>query len=329
MKHLPFLDGWRGLAIAFLLIGHFFPVPGLNVGRIGVNFFFVLSGLLMARLLFVEQVPLKRFYQRRIARIFPAVYAFIGVMIMLYLVTGRELDWDETWRALLFVNNYHPGNADMPFGHIWSLSVEEHSYVVLSLAAVLVVKLRLRAAAACGVLALASALLAAAYSLYGKGGELYLLLLRSEAAAFGILGSAFLLVRLQSVTIPAIPGWVIAGLAGLGIVLHWWSLPPVMGAVCGIAAFALAVNLLPHAPGIAQRLLSFPPLCLLGTYSFSIYLWQQPFYLLTEHGKLDPFTGLALGVLSGCASFYLLERPARAWLNKRWDARRSALQSAG
>lgn len=329
MKHLPYLDGWRGLAIAFLLLGHFFPVPGLNVGRIGVNFFFVLSGLLMAQLLFLEQVPLKRFYQRRIARIFPAVFAFLSIMIALYLLTGQQVDWDETWRAALFVNNYAPGNADMPFGHIWSLSVEEHSYVVLSLAALLVARTRLPARHATAVLALATALVAAGYSLSAQGGQLYLQLLRSEAAAFGIMMSAWLLVRLHTVRMPRIPGWTIGGLVGLGLAMHWWSLPPVFPAVIGIACFALAVNLLPHAPGLAHTVLSFRPLCKLGTWSFSIYLWQQPFYLLAEHGKIEAWIGMVLGVIAGCASFYLLEQPARTWLNTRWNARRNALQSAG
>ena len=70
-RHIPYLDGWRGLAVAFLLLGHFFPVDGINFGTVGVHLFFVLSGLLMTRILFVQKVPLALFYQRRIARIFP------------------------------------------------------------------------------------------------------------------------------------------------------------------------------------------------------------------------------------------------------------------
>ena len=71
-----YLDGWRGLAIGILLIGHFFPVPGINLGAVGVNLFFVLSGWLMARLLFVQQVSSASFYRRRISRIFPAHFFF-------------------------------------------------------------------------------------------------------------------------------------------------------------------------------------------------------------------------------------------------------------
>ncbi|MER8439084.1 hypothetical protein NKH36_02770 [Mesorhizobium sp. M1312] len=50
---LAHLDGWRGLSIVLVLIGHFFPVPGINLGVMGVEFFFVLSGRLMAEILFV------------------------------------------------------------------------------------------------------------------------------------------------------------------------------------------------------------------------------------------------------------------------------------
>ena len=66
-QHFDYLDGWRGLAIIFLLIGHFYPVPGINFGHFGVNLFFVLSGLLMSRLLFVKSVPIPLFYKRRIS----------------------------------------------------------------------------------------------------------------------------------------------------------------------------------------------------------------------------------------------------------------------
>jgi peptidoglycan/LPS O-acetylase OafA/YrhL len=53
---LAYLDGWRGLSIALVLIGHFVPVPGINLGVLGVEFFFVLSGRLMAEILFIEHI---------------------------------------------------------------------------------------------------------------------------------------------------------------------------------------------------------------------------------------------------------------------------------
>ena len=46
LNRLDYLDGWRGLAIFFVLISHFYPVPSYNVGRFGVDIFFVLSGFM-------------------------------------------------------------------------------------------------------------------------------------------------------------------------------------------------------------------------------------------------------------------------------------------
>ena len=137
--HLSYLDGWRGLAIFSLLVGHFFPVPGINLGSFGVSLFFVLSGVLMARLLFIQQVPLPQFYKRRIARIFPAVLAFLAIVVGIRLALEQRVSWSEVGAAGIFINNYVVGvlgKEAMPFGHFWSLSVEEHSYIVLSLIAV-------------------------------------------------------------------------------------------------------------------------------------------------------------------------------------------------
>src|ERR1700761_7320849 len=55
MQHSILLDNWRGWAILLVLIGHFFETDGDSLGRLGVELFFVLSGRLMADLLFVKR----------------------------------------------------------------------------------------------------------------------------------------------------------------------------------------------------------------------------------------------------------------------------------
>ena len=57
LKRIAYLDGWRGLAIGLVLIDHFSPVCGIALGRMGVDVFFVLSGMFMANILFVKRVP--------------------------------------------------------------------------------------------------------------------------------------------------------------------------------------------------------------------------------------------------------------------------------
>jgi len=60
------------------------------------------------------------------------------------------------------------------------------------------------------------------------------------------------------------------------------------------------------------------PLRLLGGWSYSIYLWQQPFYKLAHHGMLSVAIAVVGGCAAGLASFYLVEGPARAALTRRW-----------
>ena len=81
VQHVPVLDAWRGTALVLLFIGHFFPIYRWDCGALGVELFFVLSGFLMGKILFVRKTPLKTFYQRRISRIFPAAYVFLFAML--------------------------------------------------------------------------------------------------------------------------------------------------------------------------------------------------------------------------------------------------------
>jgi peptidoglycan/LPS O-acetylase OafA/YrhL len=197
-KYLPHLDGWRGLAIGLLLAGHFFPVAGINLGALGVNFFFVLSGLLMGRILFIDTVPIPTFYRRRIARIFPLVYFFLAAIVLFYLASGKQVSWGEVLPAAGFINNYiREDHTTMPFGHFWSLCVEEHAYVVLSLVALGARARWFSARAAIGVALLCMVAIGLFYSLTYHGPDLYHeLWLRSEVSAFGIFVSAFVLLHL-------------------------------------------------------------------------------------------------------------------------------------
>ena len=325
---LPYLDGWRGLAICLLLLGHFFPLAGINFGAVGVNLFFVLSGLLMARLLFVDRVPFARFYKRRVSRIFPAVFFFLAAVVAAYLAIGRPVNWSEVGFAATFLNNYFPGRpgaADMPFGHIWSLCVEEHSYVALSLVALLVRRTGLNAAAAVGVLALLFAGCGIGYwaSYHGEHLE-FERWLRSEVMAYAIFASAFLFLLFHGRRMPATPWWSVPLLLALGVTLHWWSVPAPLRTIAGTGAFALAINLLANAPQRLHALFAFRPLRQMGLWSFSIYLWQQPFYLLTHRSGLPPAAAMALAIMAGIASFYLLEQPMRVYLNRKWTPPQTA-----
>ncbi|WP_137937126.1 acyltransferase [Chitinivorax sp. B] len=331
-KHIDYLDGWRGMAILFLLVGHFFPIRGINFGAVGVNLFFVLSGLLMARLLFVEQTPLAVFYQRRIARIIPAHLFFLTCLCTFYLVTSQAINWQEILAASLFIINYYPGTGAptaMPVGHIWSLAVEEHSYILLSLIALLVRRYRANPIMVIGGVAGCFACFGVMYWLIFSGRQLdFVMWNHSEVSAYGIFVSAGLYLWLRKRALPTLPMVLCPALVGVGILFHWWSVPAPVKLVCGVMAFALAVNLLMTMPAWMKQLMSMKWLRMMGIWSFSLYLWQQPFYMYANQTGFPKVLALGMAFVCGLASFYCIEQPIRRYLNNRWQQNsRVALQA--
>jgi peptidoglycan/LPS O-acetylase OafA/YrhL len=75
-------------------------------------------------------------------------------------------------------------------------------------------------------------------------------------------------------------------------------------------------------PTFFKKMLRFWPLGLVGLWSFSIYLWQQPlYYYATKGGDALTLFGLILMLLSiviGAAPFFWIENPTRKYLNENW-----------
>ncbi len=136
LSYLPALDGIRAVAVFLVIFYHFgfSRVPGGT----GVTIFFVLSGFLITWLLLRENekdgtISLKKFYRRRILRIFPAFYAYWLGLVLLMTVTGKTMVWPQAISALLYVTNYYNiifGDPNTGFSHTWSLSIEEQFYLL-------------------------------------------------------------------------------------------------------------------------------------------------------------------------------------------------------
>jgi peptidoglycan/LPS O-acetylase OafA/YrhL len=154
------LDGVRGIAILMVLVFHFrlaaavgpriwideFALKTSIAGWTGVDLFFVLSGFLITGILLDAKISGERyfrnFYSRRVLRIFPAYYLFLGaVLIALPLIglvghAARDALWDDSgWYAVYLANIQLPvdgrSGAEVSYaGHLWSLAVEEQFYLV-------------------------------------------------------------------------------------------------------------------------------------------------------------------------------------------------------
>jgi peptidoglycan/LPS O-acetylase OafA/YrhL len=138
-SYLPGLDGLRAISVIIVVISHFLMNPVWDKylpGAIGVDIFFVISGFLITTLLLKEKVKmgnvsLKRFYIRRILRIFPVAYLYLFLLLILDYLFNLHTTLRMFLTAGLYVGNFPIQNSrNWQTAHFWSLAVEEQFYLL-------------------------------------------------------------------------------------------------------------------------------------------------------------------------------------------------------
>lgn len=137
-KHIPELDGLRGLAVLGVLFYHCHPrltgTPfyGASLwGWSGVTLFFVLSGFLITSILLESREKpqyFRNFYARRILRIWPVYILVLAVCYLKpdwFVNAGANTPW---WAYALFVQNLFHFTLPAAVGPTWSLAIEEQYY---------------------------------------------------------------------------------------------------------------------------------------------------------------------------------------------------------
>src|ERR1700731_1083118 len=149
MKKIPQLDAVRGLAVLLVLLHNTDVYPSLPLhwvsanGWMGVDLFFVLSGLLITGILLDTKQSegyFKNFYARRCLRIWPLYYSALLFMFVVVpflrpseahaIFEARSSPW---WAYPVFLQNSLvpiPTLATGLLGVTWSLAVEEQFYLV-------------------------------------------------------------------------------------------------------------------------------------------------------------------------------------------------------
>ena len=139
------LDGLRGVAILLVVFFHLWP-EYYSFGYVGVDIFFVLSGYLITKIIYIKKengtFSYFAFYRNRIRRIFPALILVITATLIfgyLFLFPSEyELLGKHVKSSALFYQNFRlldeSGYWDKasqlkPLLHFWSLSIEEQFYI--------------------------------------------------------------------------------------------------------------------------------------------------------------------------------------------------------
>ncbi len=349
MRHVPALDGLRGIAILAVLLCHFsarysgFLRP-LYLGWAGVDLFFVLSGFLITTVLVETRgAPgyYRNFYARRVLRIFPLYYAALAVLMMggLALEPGALWLWFYGGNVQIAMNGWiaNHGHGWISANHFWSLSVEEHFYLAWPLVIAMVPPARMRRVC----LGIAVAALAYRCALVGcehwiAAGENYLAAYVSTPARVdGIaLGALVAVLRREGRFAALARHAPVVAAAGAALVIGWcgsagpgWERSAVVETV-GHSVLALtfvAVLVLVLDGGTAARICSAAWLRFLGRYSYGIYVihlpvacwldaYPQPPWWIDVPAKVGLSIGLAL------VSWHLLEKRCLA-LKRHFEAR--------
>ncbi len=103
-----------------------------TIGGWGVDLFFVLSGFLIANLLFTEyrsrgDIGFARFFIRRALKLYPSFYLLLTLTMLYCLLRHIPYTLKNFLGELLLTQNY----IGSMWGHTWSLAVEEHFYLLL------------------------------------------------------------------------------------------------------------------------------------------------------------------------------------------------------
>ena len=314
-SHKPELDGIRGIALLAVMLSHgggryilqttfaakvfaYAMVPGWS----GVELFFVLSGFLITGILLKSKAAgnyFSSFYARRFLRIFPIYY----LVVTAGLVAAHYSFW---WNAMMpphpmrisyyfYAQNWplfwnHGAYQTVSvFGHFWSLAVEEQFYLVWPLIIWLLPEGWILSLCTAG---LVIALPLRFYMVHRYAESLGAMVMTTSRMD-GLLIGAVLAIVLRRGQIRL--RWIYAALAlGAGIfgyiaafhhreLIDTYFYMPTLG----ITAFALLSGgfLALSQRGIPwlQHVLCTRWLRTVGKYSYGMYIYHVPIYLILEH----------------------------------------------
>ena len=340
-QRISSLDGLRAVSIVLVVLSHtksLLPATLTQSGLFrylvggglhGVQVFFVISGYLITLLLLREiertaDISLKSFYVRRIFRIFPAFYAYLAAIAVLWIAGWTRQDGRTFLAAASYTIVYLPHPQGWLVQHAWSLSIEEQFYLIWPVLLLISHRRGFLLKLAIGLLAAMPAL-RSLIAFHASAGALEHNRLLVNLSSIDMLMMGCLLALLsgrknwRAWCERWMRGWPVAALAFSGLVLVPYAGAKLGGSEGGLFAEVLGFSVTALAIGAATeyvvrkpesaagRVLNTSAMRHIGLISYSIYLWQQLF--TASDTKLGLLT-FPLILITAEISFRLIERPA-------------------
>jgi len=332
------IDGLRGIAVLAVVIFHAKPdlLPG---GFVGVDIFFVISGYLITSIVLNDlqrsRFSIVSFYERRVRRIFPALFAVLLFCLLAAAAMFAPSDLVSFGKALIAATGFASNIYFMRSGgqggyfadssnsqallHTWTLSVEEQFYLFFPLILLLLSrKPKQRMVLVVLLLAVASFASSIWLTHYHPVQAFYNL----PSRAWELLAGALLALK----CLPAIEKRAVRevlGACGLGLIVCAVTLLSKDSTFPGINAIlpCLGASFMLYAgeqgTAASKSLLSFAPLVFVGAISYSLYLWHWPLLVFARcfnAGDLSNVQTAGAVVASFLAAFFsyeFIERPFR------------------
>ena len=336
---IPSLNGIRAVSVIMVVASHFatdVSTPAsvayflqlfdgyLVDGGLGVRLFFCISGFLITYLLLVEQarsgsISLKEFYTRRTVRLFPVFYAFILFLFVASQSTALSVSTCQFVTALTFTKNY--GCFSWIDGHLWSLAVEQQFYLIWP-GIIAFASRRSALAVACAAIVLAP--ISRMVELHFGLRQWWLSsntdsLMIGALLAFGLAYRTELFRQAVNYRVGLLRVIAVLILIATVVVRRVYNVPfLVIGVGPSLQAFAGAFLIVSYAYGPRDRIFGFlntRVMNFIGLISYSLYIWQQPFFIWpSDYGFSSlvllewPYKVVAM-ICVASASYLCLEKP--------------------
>jgi peptidoglycan/LPS O-acetylase OafA/YrhL len=324
------IDGLRAIAVLSVVFYHYGVSP-LQGGFAGVDVFFVISGYLITGIIHREVVEgsftFASFYERRIRRIFPALFAMLVAVFAagLALLLPSDLTYlgKSIIATLLFSSNilfwrqsgYFDATSDLnPLLHTWSLAVEEQFYIGFPILLLLIRRyLALWIKSILVVCLIVSFVLCLYFQPLRPTATFYLLPFRAWEL---LLGGVLAIGLVPPITNERL-NQVLAAAALSLLTASLWLMKASAdfpGWQAALPAVATAGLLYCGTQGntVVARLLSSRPLVVLGLSSYSLYLWHWPILVFARYREgMAPLSLYQTGFLLSATFF-------AAWVSYRW-----------